>query len=204
MLSNHNYVIQLETYRANPLRSMSPLEKQAFDILTPFCFKRLQDEFARASQYMMFEVSPYEFVVQHHGTGATSKHRVFWDSETGILCRHILSVFVHKDCFCVPSICFPMHWRCEVAQVTEVLSSPVEDLIVEDLVAHTHTGNNVGFIHCPPQSKTKGRPKQLRRKSSKELAKQVKTYSFCKRMGHNITTCPHKKNFGGNASILSN
>ena len=78
-----------ETYRANPLRSMSPLEKQAFDILTPFCLKRFQDEFARTSQYMMFEVNLYELVVQHHGTGATSKHRVFWDSEkASCSCKH--------------------------------------------------------------------------------------------------------------------
>ncbi|KAJ8427034.1 hypothetical protein Cgig2_032862 [Carnegiea gigantea] len=140
-------------------------------------------------------MNPYEFVVQHHGTGATSKHRVCQDSEKvgcsykhfefwKILCRHILSVFVHMDCFCVPSICFPMRWQ--------VLSSPVEDLTVEDLAAHAHTSNNVGFVHCPPQSKLK------------ELAKQVKTCSCCKRTGHNITTCPHKENFGGNANIPSN
>ncbi|KAJ8424529.1 hypothetical protein Cgig2_000667 [Carnegiea gigantea] len=69
----------LETYRANPLRSMSPLEKQAFDILTPFCFKRFQDEFARASQYMMFEelanqVKAYSFC-KHTGHNITCPHK---------------------------------------------------------------------------------------------------------------------------------
>ncbi|KAJ8431011.1 hypothetical protein Cgig2_017189 [Carnegiea gigantea] len=95
----------LETYRANPLGSMSPLEKQAFDILTPFCFKRFQDEFARASQYMMFEVNPYEFVVQHHGTGATSKHRVFWDVKQLVAVADILNfgeffVVTYYLCLC--------------------------------------------------------------------------------------------------------
>ena len=97
-----------------------------------------------------------------------------------------------------------MRWHREVAQVTEVLSLLEEDLTVEDLAAYAHTSNNVGFIHYPPQSKIKGCPKQLRRKSTKELAKQVKTSSFCKRTRHNITTCPDKENFGRNAYILSN
>ena len=97
-----------------------------------------------------------------------------------------------------------MRWRREVVQVTEMLSLSEENLTAEDLTAYAHTSNNVGFVHCPPQSKTKGRPKQLRRKSLKKLVKQVKTCSFCKRTGHNITTCPDKKNFQKNANIFSN
>ena len=97
-----------------------------------------------------------------------------------------------------------MHWRREVAQVTEMLSLLEEDLTAEDLTAYAHTSNNVDFVHCPPPSKTKGRPKQLRRKSLKKLVKQVKTCSFCKHTGHNITKCSNKENFQRNANIFRN
>ena len=71
----------LAKYRANPFKSMSPLEKQAFDILTLFCFRRFQDEFGKASQYKMCEMNPNEVIVQHYGSGITSKHKVFWDGK---------------------------------------------------------------------------------------------------------------------------
>ena len=45
------------------------------------------------------------------------------------------------------------------------------------------------FVHCPPLSKTKGRPKQKRMKGGKELGKQKRTCGFCKHVGHNISTC---------------
>ena len=64
-----------------------------------------------------------------------------------------------------------MCWCREVTQVTEVLSLSEEHLTVEDLAAYAHTSNNVDFVHCPPQSKTKGHPKQLRRKESKGTIK---------------------------------
>jgi hypothetical protein len=50
------------------------------------------------------------------------------------------------------------------------------------------------FFHCPPISKTKGRPKQERMKGGRELGKQKKTCGLCKHVGHNISTCPEKKN----------
>ena len=46
------------------------------------------------------------------------------------------------------------------------------------------------FVHCPPLSKTKGRPKQKRMKGGKELGKQKRTCGFCKHVGHSISTCP--------------
>ena len=39
------------------------------------------------------------------------------------------------------------------------------------------------FVHCPPLSKTKGRPKQKRKKGGKELGKQKRTCGFCKHVG---------------------
>ena len=50
------------------------------------------------------------------------------------------------------------------------------------------------FVHCPPISKTKGRPKQKRMKGGRELGKQKKTCRLCKHIGHNISTCPEKNN----------
>ena len=50
------------------------------------------------------------------------------------------------------------------------------------------------FIHCPPISKMKGQPKQKRMKGGRELGKLKKTCGLCKYVGHNISTCPEKKN----------
>ena len=39
------------------------------------------------------------------------------------------------------------------------------------------------FVCCPLLSKTKGRPKQKRKKGGKELGKQKRTCGFCKHVG---------------------
>ncbi|GLT46419.1 hypothetical protein SLA2020_201690 [Shorea laevis] len=73
----------------------------------------------------------------------------------------------------------------------------VEDFINLDKEESKGTNpieENVELVHCPPISKTKGRPKQKRMKGGKELTKQVKTYSLCKCPGHNISTCPKNEN----------
>jgi len=41
----------LDTYRGSCLRTLSPLEEQAYKVLTKFSFKGFQEELGRASQY---------------------------------------------------------------------------------------------------------------------------------------------------------
>ena len=50
------------------------------------------------------------------------------------------------------------------------------------------------FINCPLPSKTKGCSKQKRMKGGKELGNKKKSCGLCKRVGHNISTCPEKDN----------
>nr|XP_043616046.1 protein FAR1-RELATED SEQUENCE 11-like [Erigeron canadensis] len=57
------------------LKTKSPLEAQAYGILTPFAFSKFQVEFERANQYLIF------------------KNFEFWE----ILCRHIFRALLHKD-----------------------------------------------------------------------------------------------------------
>ena len=56
----------LEKYRGSALRTMSPLEKQAHGVLTPFCFKKFQEEFGRATLYSLLFANGHEFVVRHY------------------------------------------------------------------------------------------------------------------------------------------
>ena len=94
---------------------MSPLEKQAHGVLTPFCFKKFQEEFGRATLYSLLCANGHEFVVRHYEKTNSKEHFIFWDGETTtcsckhfefwrVLCRHILSVFLKKDCYEIPSM----------------------------------------------------------------------------------------------------
>jgi hypothetical protein len=96
----------LETYRGSSLRTLSPLEEQAHSVLTPYAFKKIQEEFGRATQYSVLQENGIEFVLQSYKDETSKKPMVFCDGEMvtcsckhfefwGILCRHILSVFLH-------------------------------------------------------------------------------------------------------------
>ena len=85
---------------------MSSLEEQVHSVLTPYAFKKIQEEFGRATQYSVFQENSIEFVLQYYKYETSKKHMVFCDSEIatcscmhfefwGILCCHILSVFLH-------------------------------------------------------------------------------------------------------------
>lgn len=186
----------LQKYRGSSLRTMSPLEEQAREVLTPFCFKKFQEEFGRATLYSLLHGDGHEFVVKYHKNVDSKKHKVFWDGETatcgckhfefwGILCRHILSVFLHKDCYQIPSMYLPSRWCRDTFQSEE--GSQMSDEILVD--------NLIDDVHCPPISKTKGRPKTKRLKGGREVAPKLKrSCGFCKNVGHNITTCPEKEN----------
>jgi hypothetical protein len=103
----------LETYRGSSLRTLSPLEDQAHSVLKSYAFKLFQEELGRATQYFVLQETGFEFVLQYYKDKTSQKHKVLWDSEMttssckdfefwGILCHHILSVFLHKDCYRIP------------------------------------------------------------------------------------------------------
>ncbi|KAK9733262.1 hypothetical protein RND81_04G055400 [Saponaria officinalis] len=111
--------VMLDIYRGSCLRSLSPLEEQVNKMFTTFSFKKFQEEFERASQYRVCEENNFVFIVQHYKELHTQKHFVAWSDDTiscscklfefwGILCRHILSMFIHKDCFEIPMRYLPL------------------------------------------------------------------------------------------------
>ena len=119
----------LETYRGSSLRSLSPLEDQAHGVLTPYAFKIFQEEFGRATQYSVLQENSIEFVLQYYKDETSQRHKVLWDGKMtycscknfefwGILCRHVLSVFLHKDCYKIPSLYLPPRW-CREASLSE-------------------------------------------------------------------------------------
>ena len=129
----------LETFRGSSLRTLSPLEDQAHNVLTPYAFKNFQKEFERAKQYSVHQENCIEFVLQYYKDETSQKHKVLWDGEVtncnckhfefwGILCHHILSVFLHKDCYHIPPLYLPSHWCCEAS------SSEKELLVLDDLL----------------------------------------------------------------------
>ena len=56
----------LEKYRGSSLRTLSPIEEQAHSVLTPYAFKIFQEEFGRATQYLVFQENGIEFVLQYY------------------------------------------------------------------------------------------------------------------------------------------
>ena len=111
----------LEKYRGSSLRTLSPIEEQAHSVLTPYAFKNFQEEFGRATQYLMLQENSIEFVLQYYEETTSQKHLVLWDGEMtscscknfefwGIICCHTLSVFIHKDCYRIPSLYLPPRW----------------------------------------------------------------------------------------------
>lgn len=55
----------LATLRPVSLNTKSPLAEQAFNILTPFAFKKFQEGFERASQYLVVHFEGGEFIIRH-------------------------------------------------------------------------------------------------------------------------------------------
>ena len=116
----------------------------------------------------------------------------------GILCRHVLSVFLHKDCYQIPSLYLPPRW-CHEASLSEKELLVVDD---ENLVDKENTVDaNVNdmivgdcFINCPLLSKIKVHPKQKQMKGRREFGKKKKSCGFCKHVDHNILTCSEKDN----------
>ena len=198
----------LDTYRGSSLRTLSPLEEQAYKVLTKFSFKKFQEELGRASQYKVHDETDMMYMVDYYKDPHSQRHKVFWNGDLvtcsckhfefwGILCRHVLTVFIHKDCFEIPARYLPLCWcRDEFHSMGAISMHSEEQAIVQIQPPNANASTVVDeFVRCPPISTTKGRPKAKRSKGGKELAKQNKSCRLCKRSGHNITTCPDKENF---------
>ncbi|KAM7486667.1 hypothetical protein LguiA_002676 [Lonicera macranthoides] len=56
----------LETYRGSSLRTMSSLEEQAHDVLTPYCFKKFQEQFGKATLFSLIHEDGYMFVLKYY------------------------------------------------------------------------------------------------------------------------------------------
>ena len=100
----------LETYRGSSLRSMSPLEDQAHSSLTPYAFKIFQEEFGRGTKYSVLQENDIKFVLQYYKDETSQRYKVLWEGKitycscknfefSSKLCRQVLSVFLHKDCY---------------------------------------------------------------------------------------------------------
>ena len=204
----------LAKYEDSHLRSLLPLEKQGYQVLTPFAFKKFQDQFAQSIQYSVAqEENCTSFIVRHYK--ATRWHQVVWDGKmakctcknfefVGILCRHILSVLIHKGCFEIPSSYWLSRWSREDTRFNEIYQLHQEGNFdaTEACGNNSDLGNNaIELVECPIISKTKGRPKQKRLRSGKELAKQVKRCRLCKSSSHNFSTCPERE--GNNAQEVA-
>jgi hypothetical protein len=203
----------LDTYRGSSLRSLSPIEEQVQSIFTNFAFKKFQEEFERAIQYKICEEKHVEFTVKYYKEQHSQKHKVFWDGDVvgcsckhfefwGILCRHVLTIFLHKDCFQIPTRYLPLRW------CRDEFQRPVEVNVMLSEVGHKGKGpyienveNAVEFISNPPRSITKGRPKTKRSKGGIELSRKARSCSFCNRSGHNVTTCPDKEGYVPSSTI---
>ena len=191
----------LDTYRGSSLRSLSPLEEQVYNIFTKYAFKKFQEEFERATQYKICEENHVEFTVKYYKEQHSQKRKVLWDGDVvgcsckhfefrGILCRHVLTIFLHKDCFEIPISYLPLRWcRDEFQRPVEVNMMLSEGGPIENVE------NAVDLIKNPPRSNTKGRPKTKRSKGGMELSKRARSCTFCKRRGHNVTTCSDKESF---------
>ncbi|XP_074327451.1 protein FAR1-RELATED SEQUENCE 11-like [Apium graveolens] len=66
----------LEKYKGGSLRTLSPPKEQAQKVLTPFSFKKIQEQFERATHYTVHTNSVGGFVVHHYVQGDTQKHEV--------------------------------------------------------------------------------------------------------------------------------
>lgn len=191
-------------YQEWHLKSLSPLEKQGYQVLTPYAFKKFQNQFALAIQYAVRKENGTSFIVKHYN--AARCHKVVWDGKMakctcrnfefiGILCRHVLSVLLHMGCFEIPSSYWLSRWSREDAQFNEVSQLHQEGSFEVSLSCvnnSNHETNAIELVQCPVISKTKGRPKQKRMKSAKESTRQVKRCRLCRSSTHNFSTCPQR------------
>ncbi|PNX83410.1 FAR1-related protein, partial [Trifolium pratense] len=99
------------------------------------------------------------------------------------------AVFLHR----VPADYYlPSRWRLQTSHDDDDEVDPQQVNVVFE--------EQVDVVHCPPLSKTKGRPKRRRLKGGKELSHNMNTCGLCKDVGHNVATCEKgKTQFSGHS-----
>lgn len=111
----------LDTYRGSCLRTLLPLEEQVSGIFMKFSFKKFEEQFERATLYKVLKLTQVTFKVKYYKHSHTQNHVVIWENDVGscscknfefrgIICRHILSVFLYEDCFRISVTYLPLHW----------------------------------------------------------------------------------------------
>ncbi|XP_076925655.1 protein FAR1-RELATED SEQUENCE 11-like [Bidens hawaiensis] len=119
----------LAKYQKLHLKSLSPLEKQGYQVLTPYAFKKFQYQLSLAIQYSACKENDTSFIVKHYK--ASRWHKVVWDGKmaectcknfefVGILVRHLLSILLYTSCFEIPFSYWLSRWRREEAQFNNV------------------------------------------------------------------------------------
>ncbi|XP_071718491.1 protein FAR1-RELATED SEQUENCE 11-like [Rutidosis leptorrhynchoides] len=195
--NGESQIKMLTTLRNTSIKVKSPLEEQASKLLTPFAFKKFQEEFERSSQYLIVKGEGNKYVIRYFNGENHTNHKVYWDRSQasctfknfefwGILCRHVFRVLTYTYCFIIPPPYLPLRWCCnslhgdDVSKIVPLDNQPV---ILGDI-------RDEEDVSCPPKSKTKGRPRKRRLKGGKELAtKATKRCSICKESGHTKPTC---------------
>ncbi|KAI3874741.1 hypothetical protein MKX03_021263 [Papaver bracteatum] len=113
----------LEKHKFPLLKIMSPLEGQVQKILTPYAYEMFREELGRASQYEVFTHFGFKYVLRYFEEGKNTKRRkLFWNGQVitcsckqfefcGIVCRHILKIFIHTCCYKIPMNYLPFRWH---------------------------------------------------------------------------------------------
>ncbi|KAL2896054.1 Protein FAR1-RELATED SEQUENCE 11 [Bienertia sinuspersici] len=194
--------------RPIPVKSKSPLEEQAFRVFTPYAFKKFQEEFIRASQYSVMHDQGNTFFVRYFEGATPRNHSVFWGGVMascscknfefwGVLCRHILRVFSHTNCFKIPSLYLPLRWYRNSSEASSVVQEGDVHSTSNQGALHTtyevqgdnieleeesnivnNASTNEHVVYLPPKSKIKGRPKKRREKGGKELGKKTNVVPY--------------------------
>ena len=92
----------------------------------PYAFNIFQEEFGRATQYSVLQENGIELVLQYYKDETSQRHKVLWDGNMtycicnnfefwGILCCHVLNVFLYKNCYQISSLYLPPRWCCEAS-----------------------------------------------------------------------------------------
>ncbi|XP_071688386.1 protein FAR1-RELATED SEQUENCE 11-like [Rutidosis leptorrhynchoides] len=163
----------LEKYRGSNLRSVSQLEEQAHHFFTPFAFKKFQEQFGNAIQYLVPENDATSLLLN-------------------ITKQHVVTLSFGM----IPSIYLHPRWsRNDIENDGSCSSHQLSSLEDSDSYKDGElVFDEIDLVQCPIKSKTKGRPQQKWKKSGKELTKQARRCGRCKCFGHNITTCKETTN----------
>jgi len=160
------------TVRPTSLKMRSPLEEQAFQVLTRFAFKRFQEDIEKASQYSLVHDDRKEFILKHYKLDGRM-HTVFWDGSItlcncknfefyGILYCHILWVFIQKDCFHISPCYLSLRWRSDMTESSgEAQELVTEEVLEPNPIQIDENLRDGGHVLCPPKSKTKERPRKV-------------------------------------------